>query len=121
MDEIFTYLKSWDTDIGNPLNTNGSQQDPEEHAGHRFWNEIVLRHKDSLKALVVIPKHNRAWCYGSTAASPIQHCSMLRHLTLCLCDVDSPWVEAKVSRARESTEIEFGTLEDICVVRVKDL
>jgi hypothetical protein len=86
------------------------QQDLENSAGYKLWNQIVPHHKDTLTELVIAPCYEGGWCYGPAAAETIPRCSSLRRLTLSVCDVDSSWAEAKLSRASGNDNVQFRDL-----------
>ncbi|KKA20321.1 hypothetical protein T310_5656 [Rasamsonia emersonii CBS 393.64] len=112
MDEMFAYLLSY-TGL-RKLKICGlqmDQQDLEESTGRRFWDQVVPHHKNSLTLLTVTPIYESVWCYGPVAEAALLQCSSLRDLTLCVCNVDSSWAEAKLARARENNKVEFRDLE----------
>jgi len=124
IDEMYAYLLSY-TGLQKleVLGIQMDQQDLEDSAGHRLWHQIVPHHKDSLTVLAVGPCYEGVWCYGPTAAAVILQCSSLRNLSLSVCEVNSSWAKAKLSRVRENDQVEFRDLEEPycapenCVVR----
>ncbi|MCJ1349111.1 hypothetical protein MMC31_007347 [Peltigera leucophlebia] len=99
MDEMFSYLTSY----GSVLQTLEIRkilmdcQEQEDKAGHRFWDQVVLHHKGSIKVLCVYPVYEGEWCYGQAAASAISQCSSLRNLTIANHTIGSAWANAKLS------------------------
>lgn len=83
------------------------KMDSEESAGCRFWDQIMPHHEDSLKALVVIPCCEGAWCYGPMFAAAIQQCLLLRNLTIAVSLVGSAWAEAKLSVASANKVVQY--------------
>jgi hypothetical protein len=113
MDELFTYLLSYTglqrLDISD-LQMDG--QEAEDQTGQRLWKEVVPRHQNSLATLCTYSRFESEWCYGPSAAATLQRCSSLRDLTLSARSVNSSWVEAKLSQAREHDKVEFYGLEE---------
>jgi hypothetical protein len=112
MDEMFTYLLSYPglQRLEIPYLLMDSQE-AEDRAAQRFWDKIVPHHRNSLTTLSIESQFGSRWCYGPLAKAVLRQCLSLRDLTISVCNVNSSWAEATLSRAREYDKIEFRCLE----------
>ena len=112
MDEMLTYLVSY-TGL-QKLQMDRIQmdsQDAEDDIGRKLWQQVVPHHQASLVTLVVKPLYEGVCCYGPDAAAAISQCSLLRSLSLSICNVDSAWARDQLSHAREIDDIELRALK----------